>query len=188
MGEIVPVQPVTPILGMIFRDSRVADDSLIWIEKLLGDVGLVSDDFAFNATDHYVEEMGSGLLRRFYSFDRLADPALLADWKVQTNRLEAQAAVRESGRRPLNLDPGYITGARLVLASVKGLAHRVYVGRGIYAEVTMSYRRDEWLKRDYTFPDFADGRYDDFFKQARERHLMLLHTRATGGDTSQVLR
>lgn len=188
MGEIVPVQPVTPILGVLFRDARVADDCLLWIEKLLGEVGLASEDFPFDSTNHYAEEMGSGLLRRFYSFDRLADPAMLADWKVQTNRLEAEAAGREGSRRPLNLDPGYITGARLVLASVKGLAHRVYVGRGIYAEVTMSYRRDEWMKRDFTFPDFATGRYDEFFKQARERHLMLLHARATGGDTSQVLR
>jgi hypothetical protein len=173
VGSVVPVQPVTPILGVLFRDPVVVDETLIWIEKLLGDVGLTSQDFPFDLTDHYEREMGPGLLRRFYSFDTPASPDLLADWKLETNHLEGQAAARFGQKRPINLDPGYITGSTVVLASVRSLAHRVYIGRGIHAEATMTYRRGEWVKRDYTFPDFASGRYDEFFSRVRERHLLL---------------
>jgi len=66
-----------------------------------------------------------------------------------------------------------------VLASVKGLAHRVYIGRDIYAEATMSFRNGQWIKRDYTFPDFASGVYDAFLCKARERHLLMLGATAT---------
>ncbi len=178
MGKIVPAPPVTPILGVIFRDPAVVDECMLWIERLLGDVDLVSPDFPFDLTDHYEPEMGPNLVRRFYSFECVTDPEMLADWKVQTNRLEEEAAVRFGEYRPLNLDPGYVNGAKLVLASVKGLAHRVYIGSGIHAEVTMSYRAGAWLKRDYTFPDFAAGRYDGFFSKVRARHLELSGTRA----------
>jgi hypothetical protein len=178
VGQVVPVHPVTPVLGVLFHDAAVVDDALIWAEKLLGDMGLQSADFPFDLTDHYEEEMGAGLVRRFYSFDRLADPEMLADWKLQTNQLEQQLAARYGENRPINLDPGYINGAMLVLASVKSLGHRVYVGRNIYAESTMTYRRGEWVKREYTFPDFKTGRYDEFFSKVRERYLVLLGSRA----------
>ena len=178
MGRIVPVQPVTPILGVIYRDVSMVDDALMWIEHLMGDIDLHSDEYPFDLTDHYESEMGGNLKRRFYSFDRLADPLMLAEWKVQTNQLEEQAAQRYGEYRPINLDPGYINGAKLVLGSVKGLAHRVYIGQGISAEVTMSYRDGDWIKRDYTFPDFKTGRYDTFFSKARERHLMHLGAHA----------
>lgn len=178
MGRIAPVQPVTPILGVIYRDASILDDVMIWIEHLMGDVYLHSDEFPFDLTDHYEGEMGADLKRRFFAFDRLADPTMLSEWKVQSNRLEEHAAERHGEYRPINLDPGYINGAKLVLASVKGLAHRVYIGQGISAEVTMSFRNGEWVKRDYTFPDFASGRYDAFFNKARERHLLQLGARA----------
>jgi hypothetical protein len=174
LGRIVPVPPVTPILGVLYRDYAIVEDTLIWVEKLIGDIGLASDEYEFSATNHYESEMGSNLKRRFYVFDDLHDPELLADWKTETNRLEDHATERTDDYRPINLDPGYITGSKLVLASVKGLGHRVYIGRNIYAEATMSYRQGEWIKRDYTFPDFKSGQYDAFFSKARERHLMLL--------------
>lgn len=177
MGRVVPPQPVTPILGVIYRDASAVDDALMWIEHLMGEVELSSEEFPFDLTDHYEGEMGKDLKRRFFSFDRLADPGMLSEWKLQTNKLEEQCAQRFGEHRPINLDPGYISGAKLVLASVKGLAHRVYIGQGISAEVTMSFRDGEWIKRDYTFPDFAAGRYDAFFSKVRERHLLHLGAR-----------
>jgi hypothetical protein len=174
MGRIVPVQPVTPILGVIYRDGAVVDDALMWVERMMGEVALASPEWDFDLTDYYMHEMGDGLKRRFYLFDRLADPSVLSQWKVQANQLEDRAAQRVGEQRPVNLDPGYISGAKLVLASTKGLAHRIYIGQGISAEVTMTFRNGEWIKRDYTFQDFASGRYDEFFSKARELHLLQL--------------
>ena len=68
----------------------------------------------------------------------------------------------------MNSDPGYVNGARLVLASTKDHAHRIYISDGIFAEVTMRYRFKRWVPFDYTFPDFASGRYDAFLLKARD--------------------
>ncbi len=73
--------------------------------------------------------------------------------------------------RPINLDPGYISGAKLVLASTKDFAHRIYMRDGIFAEITMGFRGDSWVSHHFTFPDFKSGMYDDFLKKARDWHL-----------------
>jgi len=73
----------------------------------------------------------------------------------------------------VNIDPGYIDGARLILASTKDHAHRIYLRDGIFAEVTMRYRFKRWTSFDYTFPDFASGVYDEFLSRVRKSWLSL---------------
>ena len=67
----------------------------------------------------------------------------------------------------MNLDVGYVTEAKLVLASMKDFAHRVYLGAGVHAEVTLLYRGGGWMSLEWTFPDYASGRYDTFLTGAR---------------------
>jgi hypothetical protein len=177
MGKVGPVQPVTPVLGVLYRDEAVVDDAMLWVEMLLGDVDLHSEVMPFTQTDYYDAEMGEGLKRRFYSFDRLSDPTLLSHWKLETNKIEEQAAQRFGEYRPINLDPGYIRGPSLVLATVKGLSHRVPIGGGIFAEVTLTWRNGTWQPMPWTFPDYASGAYDKFLNLVRERHLELMGAR-----------
>jgi hypothetical protein len=71
--------------------------------------------------------------------------------------------------RPLNLDPGYLTEAKLVLASTKDRDHRVYLDRGIYAEVTLHYQRGRgWQPRPWTYPDYRSEPYLQFFTRCRQ--------------------
>ena len=80
------------------------------------------------------------------------DPGILAAVKAATNKIEERKAVTtpNSMKRSINLDPGYITLGKLVLASTKDHAHRIYLGQGIYAEVTLEYREGGWRSRDWT--------------------------------------
>ncbi|MCD6364830.1 MAG: DUF4416 family protein, partial [Planctomycetes bacterium] len=90
--------------------------------------------------------------------------------KLRTNEIESQFAdsfASGGPPRPINLDPGYIDPAKLVLASMKNFSHRIYIGRGVYAEVTLMYRKSRWEPLDWTFPDYASGRYDAFLTGAR---------------------
>ena len=75
--------------------------------------------------------------------------------------------------RPLNLDPGYLTLGKLVLASTKDFAHRIYLSRGIYAEVTLYYRHGRWEHHQFTFADYRREDYQHFFSQCRD----VLHRR-----------
>ena len=115
--------------------------------------------------------MGAGLLKTFFAFERRIDPAQLVDLKLQTNAWEEQCRADHPTwpeARPLNLDPGYLTEAKLVLATAKDRDHRIYLGRGIYAEQTLYYRQGAWRTREWTYPDYQRSDYHEFFQRCRE--------------------
>ena len=73
--------------------------------------------------------------------------------------------------RPINIDPGYVTPAKLVLATTKDRAHRIYLGRGIYAEVTLTYAKKAFQSMPWTYPDYRSEPYRRFFEQVRRDAL-----------------
>jgi hypothetical protein len=170
MGEIRLHSPVLLVLAAFSR----YDSALDWAQRRANDawgpIALESPRFPFTETDYYAPSMGAELKKCFWTFGELRDPADLIDWKLATNAWEAEYA-REAGHpepRPLNLDPGYLTLAKLVLASTKDHAHRIYLGRGIFAEVTLLFRDGRWQHREWTFPDYRRADYQQFFSEARQ--------------------
>lgn len=147
-----------------------SEDRFRWVlEKtvaLWGEPELVSEAFLFDITDYY-RDIAPCLFRRFLGFRGLRGAGELADWK----RLSCALELESRTPRDVNIDPGYVDGARLVLASTKNHAHRIWLRDGIYAEVTLRFKFGKWLPFDYTFPDFAEGRYDDFLTAARRLWL-----------------
>ena len=170
MGDISQPQSVLLFLAAFSRHPP----ALEWAKKRAtsawGPVALESERFAFDATDYYEPTMGTGIEKCFFAFERFVDPGSLTELKWQTNAWEAEYA--EGGAhaepRPLNLDPGYLTPAKLVLASTKDHAHRIYLSRGIFAEVTLFYKDRRWQHRDWTFADYRRVDYQRFFCECRE--------------------
>jgi hypothetical protein len=132
MGDISPPQPVL-FLVAAFGTQQAA---LAWAKErcvaTFGSVALVSPVFDFAETDYYTPTMGKGLKKVFWTFETLIDPGRLREIKRQTNAWEAEYAAGHAADcgvpRPLNLDPGYIGLGKLVLASTKDHAHRIYLG------------------------------------------------------------
>ncbi len=114
--------------------------------------------------------MGSDLKKTFFAFEKLIDPGDLSDFKRQTNVWEEEYAQANDHDepRPLNLDPGYISEAKLVLASTKDHAHRIYLRDGIYAEVTLHYQSKAWQSSAWTYPDYQRPDFQAFFTECRE--------------------
>jgi hypothetical protein len=170
MGKVAEPQWVLLILAAFSRHAG----ALAWAKQRAseawGPVALESGRFAFDATDYYQPTMGAGIEKCFWAFERFVDPADLVELKLLTNAWESEYA--EGGghaeARPLNLDPGYLTPAKLVLASTKDHAHRVYLSRGIFAEVTLFYKDRRWQHRDWTFTDYRRADYQQFFSECRE--------------------
>lgn len=141
------------------------------LTELFGPASLGSAIWLFDNTGYYRDELGENPLRAFLAYPGLFDTERLSACKLATNALEQKLAAMIGGSlvRPVNLDPGYVTLAKLVLASAKNYAHRIHVGSRIFAEVTLQFRQGRWQTLPWTFPDYASGRYDAFFSQLRSQ-------------------
>ncbi len=165
--------PPHPVLLLIAVSSRY-DAALVWAQGKIaaefGPLGAVSPAFDFTETAYYTATMGSDLKKQFVIPAEPIDPGRLAAIKRLTNQWEIEYAASANlpEPRPLNLDPGYITLAKLVLASTKDHAHRIFLADGIYAEVTLSFRAKQWQPFDWTYPDYRRADFQDFFTHCRE--------------------
>lgn len=175
IGAFAVAEPQKPLPVKMFCGLICAEG--VDVEEVLGELvalfGGVEDRFGPHRFDtyttYYSRQMGAPLWRHFFSFEPLADPDFLVEAKIRANLLERRWMGSHSRR--VNLDPGYIHPARLVLASCKDFAHRIYLGRGIYGEVTLLWRRGRWEALPWTFPDFAGGAYFEFFARVRRRYM-----------------
>lgn len=170
MAATRPPEAAVFFVGALASDARALAAAGAALAEEFGEACLESREWDFSDTDYYREELGAEPLRKFWAFPGRFDPGVLAARKLLTNAMELRLAKELGGAypRPVNLDPGYVTLAKLVLASAKNFTHRIYIGSGIYAEVTMRYRAKKGFEAfPWTFPDFASGRYEEFFLALR---------------------
>jgi hypothetical protein len=170
MGNISNPASALLIVAVTSRHEAALAWSRETAEAAWGACALQSPAFSFSETDYYEATMGTGLFKQFLAFQRLIDPARLAAVKRQTNVWEAEytGAAGHAEPRPLNLDPGYITLGKLVLASTKDHVHRIYLNDGIYAEITLYYKDKRWCHREWTYPDYRRADYQKFFSGCRD--------------------
>jgi hypothetical protein len=183
MWDLQNPRPVKLIIGILAGDQNCLDAAQKAISAKFGLIDLASDVWPFTQTDYYKDETGPDILRQFVSIETLIDPGKLAKIKHATNKLERKIADKFGGvnpalqlRRPVNLDPGIIEPSKLVLATTKNYSHRIYIGHKMYAEVTLIYEKGTWRHFDYTYPDYREPLYHDFFTKVRTRLLEQLKT------------
>ena len=166
-------EPVKLIIGILAADAGCLTAARYRILSEFGPADLIGDIWPFTQTDYYADQAGEHILRQFVTIDKLIDPGELAAIKHKTNEMEQTLAAQlDVGLpRPVNFDPGYIELSKLVLASTKNFSHRIYIGDNMYAEVTLTYSKGTWIDYRYTFADYKQGKYHDFFNKARERLL-----------------
>jgi len=169
MADVSEAPVVKLICGMISSRGKLFDAAAEELARAFGPIDHTSEVMGFDFTHYYDDEMGTPLYRRFVSFAEPVAPDVLAEAKLRTNAMEADFARRLAGppKRPINLDPGYVEPSKLVLASMKNFSHRIYLARGVYADLTLMYRHGRWEPLGWTFPDYASGRYDEFLTAAR---------------------
>lgn len=188
MGAIRTAKQVNLICGLISSDVDLMARAVRMMTEYFGPTDAQSDTWPFEDTDYYLAEMGDDLLRRFVSFERLIRPDEIAYIKGITNEIERRLC-RDLGvsddQRRVNLDPGYMALAKLVLATTKDFSHRIYLRDGIYAESTLHYENGQWLAWPWTYPDYAADRYHAFFNELRDRYRMKLNARMNVTATQQ---
>ncbi|MDD4052088.1 MAG: DUF4416 family protein [candidate division Zixibacteria bacterium] len=167
MASPEKIDPVMLIAGFLYSDPVACEQVAATMAEQFGDVQCDTGQFDFTGTDYYDREMGSGLKRRFVSFGNPIAPDRLKEIKIFTNRLERQY-LRPDGGRVVNIDPGTVGLAGLVLVSTKNFSHRIYLGDGIFGEISLLYENKAFVPLKWTYPDYRLPEVMGFLTQVRE--------------------
>ena len=176
MGTIITPLPVKAIIGVLASAPLLLPPVYQELTDRLGPIDFTSELLPFTSTTYYEAEMGQGLQRQFISFERLIDAATLAEMKLFTNQVEQVFAEEQTLDRRVNLDAGYVCSAKLVLASTKDHAHRIYLRDGIYAEITLRFYRKTFQPWEWSYPDYRSPDYIAIFNQIRTIYREQLNT------------
>ena len=177
MGKImsgpVGVPPVIPVISVISSDEELKKKTELLLESYFDNTDLISGLYHFDLSDYYEKEMGEKLTRQWFSFKMLRDASRLAEWKLICAELEEQFLDKLSNRR-VNIDPGYLDFGKLVLASFKSAPDKIYLGRGVWAHTCLRYGHGRFTAPDHSFPDFIEGRFNDFMLEVRVNYRRIM--------------
>lgn len=158
--------PVKFIIAVLYSDEPLLLAARERLVQQFGPFDFISAPFPFQVTGYYVPEMGAPIIRIFYAFEKLVSPGELARIKLATNAIEDELAT--SGKRQVNLDPGYLDPDKFILASAKYNGQKIYLSDGIWADLTLYYQKGHFSAYSWSFPDFRSGEYEKAFLRMRE--------------------
>ena len=170
-----PPSPAKLIVGFFVKDKALATGVAQELQDRLGPVDMISVWLDFDFTTYYEKEMGAPLSRRLVVFKTLVEQTELAAINRMTNALEQ--TYKRQGQRRINIDPGYLLPERFVLATGKNFTHRIYVGQGIYADLTLIFQKGAFRTLPWTYPDYADKHLIDFLALVRKKYMLDLKQR-----------
>lgn len=156
--------PVKIFCGLFGCEQAIAEAT----ERLVSHFGQIDCEtplVEFEFTDYYRREMGDGLLRKWVAFKRLCQRGYLV--RAKHTAFQIEAGLTSDGKRTVNIDPGYVDDAQVVLATTKNFSHRIYIGMGYYAEVTLIYKHGQFRTLEWTYPDYRSPTGLEFFIKAR---------------------
>jgi Domain of unknown function (DUF4416) len=169
-----PVKPflVKYFIAALYTDPIVFENAKKLVSLQWGELDFFGKDRVFDVTGYYDKEMGSPQIRQLFTIGNLADPTLLVEMKLRCNQIEQELIT--DNKRVVNLDAGYLDHNKVVLASAKEAGQKIYLDKGIYADLAGRYKSGKYQPFEWSFPDFKDGRYDQELCEIRALYLRQL--------------
>lgn len=168
MGEIKKPLPEKLVIAFIYKENEIYNKVRKILTEKFDNIDFESEELEFNYTDYYNNEIGNNLKRRFASFEKLIQPDNLSKIKIMTNEIEQQFLYENTKNRKINIDPGILSLSKFILATTKNYSHRIYIGDGIFAEVTLKYEDKKFVAFEWTYPDYATETYRKILEKIRE--------------------
>ncbi len=168
MSTLKEADDVKLLVSLFSPEEKIIEEVILGLQAITGAADWMSPPLFFDRTRYYEKEMGWPLHRRFLSFENLIRPEAIVDVKLQTNELEKRYL--QEGKRRVNIDPGYIALERLVLATGKNYTHRIYLSKGIYADLTLVFHQGSFQTLAWTYRDYGDPVVIGYFNEVREHY------------------
>ena len=169
MSQPQAPEPAKLVISLFLKEKGIVAAVVEELSREFGPVDMISSWFPFDYTEYYETEMGSPLFRRIFAFKNLIKQSSLAEIKLATNNIEHKYS--KNGKRIFNLDPGYMIKSRFVLATGKNYSHRIYIGKKIYADLTLIYTKGSFQTLPWTYPDYADKKMLSHLEIVRNKYL-----------------
>ena len=177
MGKIIPPNPVKLIFSIISADNNLLCEAKDLLISYFGNIDMESNFQPFDYTNYYRDEMGDGLKQILISFEKLIIPDQLSQIKSNSNKWEFVIGNKDNNfdkeigkNRKVNLDPGYITLSKFILASTKDGPARIYLRNGIYAEITLRFVNATYRSLEWTYQNYKTELYISFLNKVREQY------------------
>jgi len=168
MNHLNEPNKVKLFMGLIYQPDSAMKELTLKLEGKLSRIDFVSKEIAFDHSKYYQKEMGEGLLKKIITFEKLIRRTDIVEIKTFTNKLEEVFSYK--GDRTINIDPGYIAQEHLILATGKGYSHRPYLGSGVYADLALIYKANEYRTLEWTYPDYGNEEMRALFKGLRKQY------------------
>lgn len=161
------------IAAILYQEGHNPDIILSDLQEISGKILAVSETNSFSNSNYYESEMGVSLKKFYIVFDNLISPREIISIKQRTSLLESLHLEKKAGKsgRIFNIDPGYFTHAQLVLATHKNYSHRIFLGGGVFAELTYLIQGKSWITLPWTYPDYKLATTRDFFIKYRNKFV-----------------
>lgn len=172
MSQLREPCAVKLFMGLIYKPDSSIEELFEKIQNELGEIEFSTEEIPFDHSSYYAKEMGEGLKRKLITLKKLIKRSDIVEIKTFTNRLEEVFSYE--GNRSINIDPGYIAQEHLVLATGKGFSHRPYLGSGVYADLTLIYKGNEYRTLEWTYPDYGNTEMRKLFKNLRKQYVLQL--------------
>ncbi len=169
-------KPAKLVIGLFMKEKSLIVPVVRELVEKFGSIDMVSQWLPFNYTSYYEPEMGSPLFRRVLAFKSLIEQSSLPEIKIITNKIEKKYSKNDN--RLINIDPGYMLQERFVLATGKNYAHRIYIGMGIYADLTLIYQKGSFKKLSWTYPDYIEKNMVAYLEMVRNKYAVDLKMRS----------
>lgn len=163
-------KPAKLVIGLFMKEKSLIVPVTTELVEKIGPIDMVSSWLPFNYTSYYEPEMGSPLFRRVLAFKSLVKQSALPEIKIITNKIEKKYS--KNNKRLVNIDPGYMLHERFVLATGKNYTHRIYIGMGIFADLTLIYQKGSFRKLPWTYPDYAEKNMLTYLGMVRNKYVV----------------
>ena len=169
MGQPKLANKVKLFVAITFNNQTNYQKVKHILKQQFNQIDLESEIYDFNFTDYYEKEMGTNLKKQFISFQQLIKPENLIEIKLWTNEVEKQFIIND--KRQVNIDPGYLTSAKVVLATTKNYSHRIYLGKGIYGDVHLRFVNRRFQTCEWTYADYKQTLAIEFFSCVKKIYM-----------------